>query len=276
MRLINGGFGHDGPGGGASTLFWDQRASDHADQATKPIQDMNEHGFSGENGAPDFDDLIEKLEALDYYEELFRFVFLDPEITEERIGLALAQFGKSIQSFDSRYDEGLAAAGDINADFPNFTAEENRGKNHFRGQGTGLNCAACHQPPEFTIQTGANRGHNGVVGEANDMLAFDFTNTRSPSLRDIVRGDTAPNGPMMHDGSLPTLRDVMDHYSNIPTPGGEPTRTDFLATLDPRLRDGNQARQFNLTDAEKDALVAFMRTLSGTSVYTDPKWSDPF
>ena len=59
MRLINGGFGHDGPGGGASTQFWDQRADTHEQQETMPIQDANEHGFSGQNGAPDFDDLIE-------------------------------------------------------------------------------------------------------------------------------------------------------------------------------------------------------------------------
>ncbi|GLQ21010.1 cytochrome c peroxidase [Algimonas porphyrae] len=276
MRLINGGFGHDGPGGGASTQFWDQRAATHAEQETMPIQDANEHGFSGQNGAPDFDDLITKLEGIDYYEELFRFTFLDPDITEARIGQALAQFTKSIQSFDSRFDDGLAQTGNINANFPNFTAQENQGKNNFRGQGTGLNCSACHQPPEFTIQTGPNRGHNGVVGDAQDPLGFDFTNTRSPSLRDLVDANGQLNGPLMHDGSLPTIRAMLDHYSNIPTPGGEPARTQFLNTLDPRLRDGNQAEQFNLTDAEKDAIEAFLRTLSGSNVYTDPKWSDPF
>lgn len=276
MRLINGGFGHDGPGGGASTQFWDQRAATHAEQETMPIQDANEHGFSGQNGAPDFDDLITKMEAIDYYEELFRFTFLDPTINEERIGQALAQFTKSIQSFDSRYDEGLAQTGNINANFPNFTAQENQGKNNFRGQGTGLNCAACHQPPEFTIQTGNNRGHNGVVGVASDPLAFDFTNTRAPSLRDLVNASGDLNGPLMHDGSLPTIRAMLDHYSNIPTPGSEPARTEFLNTLDGRLRQGNQAEQFNLSNAEKDAIEAFLRTLSGSDVYTDPKWSDPF
>lgn len=276
MRLINGGFGHDGPGGGATTQFWDQRAATHEDQETQPIQDANEHGFSGQNGAPDFDDLIVKMQGLDYYDELFRFIFLDPNITEARIGQALAQFTKSIQSFDSKYDEGRAVTGNDNDPFPNFTAQENQGKNNFRGQGTGLNCAACHQPPEFTIQTGNNRGHNGVVGVASDPLSFDFTNTRAPSLRDLVSTNGTLNGPLMHDGSLPTIRGMLDHYSNIPTPGGEPARTDFLATLDGRLRQGNAARQFNLTNAEKADIEAFLRTLSGTTVYTDPKWSDPF
>lgn len=276
MRLINGGFAHAGNGGGASTQFWDQRAATHEDQETQPIQDANEHGFSGQNGAPDFADLITKMEGLAYYEELFRFNYLDADITEARIGEALAQFTKSIQSFDTRYDVGRAQVADENDPFPNFTAQENQGKANFTGQGTGLNCAACHQAPEFTIQTGANRGHNGVVGVAGDPLAFDFTNTRAPALRDMVNANGTLNGPLMHDGSLPTLRAMLDHYSNIPTPGSEPARTDFLNTLDGRLRQGNAARQFNLSDANKDAIEAFLRTLSGTDVYTDLKWSDPF
>lgn len=276
MRLINGGFGHAGNGGGASTQFWDQRAATHEAQETQPIQDANEHGFSGENGAPDFAALITKMEGLDYYEELFRYVYLDADITEARIGQSLAQFTKSIQSFDSRYDIGRAQVNDQDDNFPNFTAQENAGKNNFRGQGTGLNCEACHQAPEFTIQTGNGRGHNGVVGVAADPNAFDFTNTRAPSLRDLVNADGDVNGPMMHDGSLPTLQAMLDHYSNIPTPGGEPARTDFINTLDNRLRQGDAARQFNLTNAEKTAIEAFLRTLSGTDVYTDLKWSNPF
>lgn len=274
MRLINGGFAHDG--NGASTQFWDQRAATHEDQETQPIQDANEHGFSGQNGAPDFDDLITKMEGLAYYEELFRFAYLDADITEARIGQSLAQFTKSIQSFDTRYDVGRAQVANENDPFPNFTAQENQGKNNFRGQGTGLNCSACHQAPEFTIDTGGNRGHNGVVGVASDPLAFDFTNTRAPSLRDMVNATGTLNGPLMHDGSLPTIRAMLDHYSNIPTPGSEPARTDFINSLDGRLRQGNAAQQFNLSDAEKDNLEAFLLTLSGTDVYTDPKWSDPF
>lgn len=280
MRIINSRFGHQPAEGQptptTSTQFWDQRAASHEDQATQPIRDPNEHGFAGEGGAPGFDDLIVKMETLPYYEELFRFAFLDPEITEEKMQLALAQFIKSIQSFDSRYDEGRAQVDDNGDPFPNFTPAENNGKALFAGRGTGLNCAACHQPPEFVIQTGPARGHNGVVGEANDPLEFDFTNTRSPSLRDMVTPDGIPNGQFMHDGSLLDLRDVLDHYSNIAEPAGEPQRTDFINSLDRRLRDGDTARQFNLTDAQKDELEAFLRTLSGEAVYTDERWSNPF
>ena len=47
-------------------------------------------------------------------------------------------------------------------------------------------------------------------------------------------------------------------------------------TLDNRLIDGNTPQQLNLTDAEKDQLEAFLLTLTGVSIYTDPKLSDPF
>ena len=92
MRLINTMFADE------EDFFWDERAPSHEAQESQPIQDHNEMGFSGQNGRPDLNDLIAQMEATEYYEELFRFVYLDPNITEQRIQLALAQFTKSIQS----------------------------------------------------------------------------------------------------------------------------------------------------------------------------------
>jgi len=60
MRLINARFSTE------SMFFWDERANSLEDQATQPIQDHVEMGFSGENGDPSFDDLIEKLEGIEY------------------------------------------------------------------------------------------------------------------------------------------------------------------------------------------------------------------
>lgn len=84
MRLINTMFADE------TDFFWDERAESHEAQESQPIQDHNEMGFSGQNGHPDLDDLIAQMEATEYYEELFRFVYLDAEITEERIQDALA------------------------------------------------------------------------------------------------------------------------------------------------------------------------------------------
>jgi cytochrome c peroxidase len=283
MRLINTRFGH----GEASTnprfnvvrMFWDARANSHEDQETAPIKDHNEHGYSGLNGRPNINDLITKLEAIEYYRELFQFVFSSPEITEAKIQLALAQFTKSIQSFDSKYDEGLALSPSKLDDFPNFSFDENQGKKLFEtsiGEG-GINCTSCHHSPEFVIRTpGIGFGHNGVVGVANNPNSYDFTNVRAPVLRDLVNPEGIFNGPMMHDGSMTNFRQVIDHYNFVPVPTDETVRAKFLETIDFFLAPSGLPRDFQLTETEKRQLEAFLKTLSGKSVYTDKKWSDPF
>ncbi|MCF6220658.1 MAG: hypothetical protein L3J65_06060 [Robiginitomaculum sp.] len=272
MRLINTQYANE------VNFFWDERAISHEAQETMPLQDFNEHGFSGTNGRPDINDLITKLEALEYYQELFRFAFLDTNITEPRLQLALAQFTKSINSFDSKYDSGRAQVANDTDNFPNFSASENAGKNLFlspppRG---GAGCFRCHSAPEFDIMPNIN-GHNGIVAEASDPTLADFTNTRAPTLRDVVKPDGSPNGQMMHNGSKATLRSVIDHYNNIPVPVTEPERTQFLDNIDMRLvMMSSTPPSLNLSEAEKQQLEDFLKTLTGSNVYTDPKWSSPF
>lgn len=270
MRLINTMFADE------EDFFWDERAPSHEAQESQPIQDHNEMGFSGQNGRPDLDDLIVQMQATEYYEELFRFVYLDPDITEARIQQALAQFTKSIQSFDSRYDEGRAQVNNNNAQFPNFTANENAGKRLFaqNPDDGGAGCQQCHRAPEFDIRPGSD--HNGVFRVAGSTTEFDLTNTRSPSLRDMVGPGGTSNGPFMHDGSLATLRDVIEHYNAIQEPASEPPLSEFRATIDNRLFPGGSPQQLNLTETEKDQLEAFLLTLTGESIYTDTKLSDPF
>ncbi len=272
MRLINTQYANE------VRFFWDERAATHEAQETMPLEDFAEHGFSGTNGRPDINDLIAKLEALDYYQELFRFAFLDTEITEEKLQLALAQFVKSIVSFDSKYDTGRAGASSDNVDFSNFTADENAGKRLFMTpppQG-GAGCFRCHTPPEFDIMPNIN-GHNGVVAEASDPNLSDFTNTRAPTLRDVVKPDGTPNGQLMHNGSITTLQGVINHYNNIQVPTTEPARTEFLNNIDMRLlMMSSTPPSLNLSQTQIDQLEAFLKTLTGNNVYTDPKWSSPF
>jgi cytochrome c peroxidase len=265
MRLINARFANE------RRFFWDERATSAEDQASKPIQDHVEMGFSGTLGDPSFADLITKLSAIEEYQVLFTGVFGDSTITEERVQRSLAQFVRSIQSFDSRYDEGRAVIGNDGPPFPNFSPEENAGKQLFLTpppQG-GAGCVACHRAPEFDIDP--NSGNNGIIGSLGG--GTDFTNTRSPSLRDLVDASGTPHGGFMHDASLPNLLAVVDHYSALPA---------IVTGLDPRLtRPGGpgappQPQRLNFTQTEKDNLVAFLLTLTGSSVYTDEKWSDPF
>jgi cytochrome c peroxidase len=270
MRLINTRFAVE------SKFFWDERAASLEIQTTMPIKDHGEMGFSGTNGDLNFNALITKLSAINYYKELFKFVYGSEEITETKIQFALAQFIRSIQSFDSKYDIGRAAAPNDGANFANFTTQENQGKNLFLTAPTfntsgirtagGLGCAGCHRAPEFDIDP--NTGNNGIIGTIAGT-GIDITNTRAPSLRDLVKIDGTTNGPMMHTGVITSLQQAIGHYGTINiAPGNN--------NLDQRLRPGGVGQQLNLTAAEVNSVIAFLRTLSGTDVYTNTKWSNPF
>lgn len=270
MRLINSRFATE------NKFFWNERALNLETQTTMPIKDHGEMGFSGENGDLSFNDLITKLSRIGYYKELFKFVYGSEEITEVKIQSALAQFIRSIQSFDSKYDAGRTLAANDGQPFSNFTPQENQGKNLFLSPpvfnanglrtGGGLGCAGCHRAPEFDIDP--NTLNNGIIGTIA-RTGIDTGNTRAPSLRDLVKTDGTTNGPMMHTGVITTLQAAIGHYGTINiAPGNN--------NLDPRLRPGGVGQQLNLTATEVNAVIAFLRTLSGTDVYTNPKWSNPF
>ena len=258
MRLVDARFAQE------VKFFWDERAATLEAQTTQPIQNHVEMGFSGTSGDQPFSALVTKLFALDEYRVLFMLTFGTTSITEARVQLALAQFVRSIQSFDSRFDKDRATTVE-NLPFANFTAQENNGKALFVNPPPGgAGCAGCHVPPEFGIDP--NSRNNGVITQIGG--GTDLTNTRSPSLRDLLNPSGVPNTSFMHDGSFATLAQVVNHYNLIPADN---------ANLDPRLRrPGGQPQSLQLTQQQKNDLAAFLGTLTGTAVYTDAKWSDPF
>jgi cytochrome c peroxidase len=267
MRLINTRFAEE------DKFFWDKRAANLELQSSQPIQDHIEMGYSGENGDPSLTDLIAKLSTEDYYSEFFEYVYGDESITEERIQNALAQFIRSIQSFDSKFDQGRATASSDRANFDNFTADENAGKllflapTKFSSDGVrtagGANCGSCHRAPEFDIDPiSRNNGTTGVIGGGTDLTVI-----RSPSLRDIVNQAGNVNGLLMHNGRFGALQGVIAHYNNIPANNDN---------LDNRLRPGDNLQNLNLSATEKSQIVEFLKTLTGRDVYTNQKWSNPF
>jgi len=264
MRLINARFARE------SRFFWDERANTLEEQTTQPIQDHAEMGFSGENGAPTLQDLLTKLEGLNYYQELFQSVYGNTTITETRLQESFAQFIRSIQSFDSKYDSGRATVQNDNQQFPNFTDLENTGKDLFfrPPNQNGAGCITCHAAPEFDIDP--NSLNNGVIGVFGNATAIDITITRAPTLRDIFNDQGVLNGALMHDASLTSLTAVLEHYNDIDATGN--------ANLDNRLKGGpaGNGQNLNLSAENIEALEAFIKTLSGTNVYTDTKWSNPF
>ena len=270
MRLINTRYAIE------TKFFWNERAASLEAQTTMPIVDHLEMGFSGQTGRGNLTSLITKLNGIGYYKELFKLAYGDATITEARMQTALAQFVRSIQSFDSKYDVGRAQVPNDGAPFPNFTAQENAGKTLFltppifNGNseriGGGFGCQGCHQAPEFDIDPNSrNNGFIGVIGSTQ----IDLDNTRSPSLRDILNASGVANTPFMHTAVPVNIRQVLAHYNSI----AAATRN---TNLDPRLKPNNIGQNLQMTPAEIDAMVAFLRTLTGKDVYTNKKWGNPF
>ena len=241
-------------------FFWDERASTLEEQTLMPIQDLVEMGLT-------LDEMIAKLNMQDYYPPLFERAFGDATITSDRVSLALSQFVRSMVSYQSKYDEGRSQVNNTGQDFPNFTAQENLGKEVFLSANLGR-CAGCHQTDLFVGDRAFNNGLDAittdqglgaVTGNPNDDGKF-----KVPSLRNIE-----VTGPYMHDGRFSTLEEVVEHYDS---------GVQAHPNLDNRLElpNSNTPRRLNLSDQEKAALVAFMRTLTDNAFMSDPKFSNPF
>lgn len=244
-------------------FFWDERANTLEDQVLMPIQDHIEMGMT-------LEELVPKLQSEVYYEVLFRQAFGNETVTEDRISNSLSQFVRSIVSFDSKLDNGLAQLNgqpNNNTDIPGFTAQENQGRRIFNQ----LNCDNCHRTQLFVGDEARNNGldavltDNGlgnVTGNNNDNGKF-----KVPSLRNIEL-----TAPYMHDGRFATLEQVVEFYNS---------GIQNSPNLDNRLRNNNgpgqgQPRRFNLSNAERAALVAFLRTLTDPNLENEEKYSNPF
>lgn len=244
-------------------FFWDGRANTLEEQVLQPIQDPLEMGLT-------LDTLVNRVGQQAYYSVLFRKAFGDETVTTERIAKALAQFIRSIQSFDSRFDKGRLTHS-INDDFTNFTAEENLGKALFFDLKKG-NCGGCHYTEAFVMDVPRNNGLDIWESTADKDIGYEQTTGDpldrgkfiAPSLRNI-----AVRPPYMHDGRLSTLAAVIDHYSE---------GIQWSNTLDDHLKTGNpnEAIRFNLSGQEKNALIAFLRTLTDETLLSDVRYSDPF
>jgi len=259
MTLINSRFYQRG------RFFWDERANTLEEQVLMPFQDPVEMGMT-------LQQIVSKVQEQSYYPNLFQKAFGSTEITSDKISKALAQFVRSIVSYSSKYDQGRAMVASPGANFPNFTSEENTGKNLFfqtipNGGGA---CFGCHTTEAF-ISANPGPQNNGLDAVSTKDLGAGsvFTNPifigrfKTTSLRNIEL-----TAPYMHDGRFATLEQVVEHYNS---------GIKAHPTLSPALTDvnGNPVR-LNLTNSEKAALVAFLKTFTDNSVSAETKWSNPF
>jgi cytochrome c peroxidase len=259
MTLINARFYQRG------RFFWDERAATLEEQVLMPFQDPVEMGMTLEQ-------VVSKVQEQSYYPELFQKAFGSQEITSDKIAKALAQFVRSIVSYSSKYDAGRALAPSPGANFSNFTAEENTGKNIFFQTITngGGACFGCHTTEAF-ISANPGPQNNGLdaVSTADLGAGSVFPNPifvgrfKTTSLRNIEL-----TAPFMHDGRFATLEEVVEHYNS---------GIKAHPTLSPALTDpnGNPVR-LNFTASQKAALIAFLKTLTDNSLSNEEKWSNPF
>jgi cytochrome c peroxidase len=212
--------------------FWDGRAATLEDQAKGPLLNPNE--MKGDAAS-----MVRSVAHLRGYRELFQKVF-GSEPTFDRIADAIAAFERICVDLDSPFDR--YARGDDTA----ISEQAVRGLGVFTLQGA---CASCHSGPNFSDSKFHNIGVNPAKDEGRYAISKDPRDKgafKTPTLRNV-----ALTGPFMHDGSLKTLREVIDHYVDAPR---RPENKGKLSILMPEI---------TLTEQEKDDLEAFLKTLTG-------------
>lgn len=270
-------------------FFWDLRESTLDHMVLQPIANHVEMGVS------DTLYLEEKVRRTDFYAPLFEKAFGSTDVTTKKIGLALAQFVKSIISVSSKFDEGRLlvdpssslgnAANHI--DFPNYSEQENFGKEIFFLK---FPCSTCHggvnldgslSSPhniglEFDYHDDGMKGTEPNSGDTRDGFF------KTPSLRNIALTE-----PYMHDGRFQTLEQVVEFYNSGIQPHPQLSQTlrkhsdGGLFEFGPPVPEeeepaGTRPLRMFMTSEEKNALVAFLQTLTDYEVISDPKFSDPF
>lgn len=251
MTLINAKFYQRG------RFFWDERAATLEEQVLMPFQDQTEMGMT-------IPTLLQRVREQAFYAPLMNNAFGDTAISSNRIALALAQFVRSIVSSNSKYDAGRAQTNNPVANFANFTTEENEGKRLFITpvQNGGAGCFGCHTTEAFVSANNGPRNNGLDLNTTNDNGAGrgEF---KTHTLRNIEL-----TAPYMHDGRFKTLEQVVEHYNS---------GVKAHPNLDNALKTPNGTPiQLNLTNAQKAAIVAFMKTLTDPTIASNTKWSNPF
>jgi cytochrome c peroxidase len=225
-------------------LFWDGRASSLEEQALGPILNPDEMAM------PSLQELELRLNRIPAYREAFQRVF-GSEASAENIGKALAAFERTILAGDTPYDR--YKAGDKEA----LSEQALRGMKLFFHK---AHCSACHSGPTFSdggfhnIGVGLDKPNPDVGREKVSAMHCDHGSFKTPSLRDVER-----TAPYMHDGSMKTLEEVIEHYDR----GG---------IKNPQLDE--EIFPLKLSKQEKRDLAAFLRYGLTSSAYpfaTPPK-----
>ena len=255
-------YGTDLFGPSGIPFFWDNRANTATAQNIASMTNPKEMDMT-------HTDVVNAVQNQPYYAPLFKTAFDDENVTSERVSEAIAEFVNAIGSYKSKFDKEAAKTIGYNVysnaeynSFPGFTAQENLGKTLYLN-----NCASCHsqtqsRPMKMKANNGldldsADKGVGGISGSPSDNGTF-----KVPLLRNI-----AITAPYMHDGRFATLEEVVEHYNS---------GIQAHPNLSPELQSGGNPMRLNLNENEKQALVAFLKTLTDEELIADTKFSNPF
>ena len=236
-------------------FFWDERAQSVEEQVRQTVANHIEMGM-------DFDELPNKLKQEEFYPILFKKAYGDSDITSDRIANALAQYVRSVLSYEAPFDKAATQTGGnswslINSDMVGLSVQENDGRAVYAA-----NCSSCHGNiitlGKATANNGlemeyADQGVGALTGNSQQMGVF-----KVPHLRNI-----GLSAPYMHDGRFADLDEVIEHYSS---------GIKGHQNLDSALPVGG----FNFTAQEKEDLKAFLGTLSDTEFTQKEIYSSPF
>jgi cytochrome c peroxidase len=226
MALVNVRFYKSGK------MFWDERSPTLEKQVLQPIQNTVEMGLT-------LSELENKVKSLSYYPALFQKAFGSTQIDSVKIAKAVAQFIRSIVTFQSKYDQ-------VKQGLATFTPDEAAGEQLFLS-GAANSCGGCHRPPMFTTPAPVVPFAFPDPGDAGINNENRF---KSGSLRNI-----ALTAPYFHNGKVLTLTAMLNGG-----PVGSPTHV--------------PAHSVAPQDASK--ILAFLQTLTDNSITTELRFADPF
>lgn len=220
--------------------FWDGRAFSLEDQAKGPIANPIEM-TAEKDAAKAHMACVDCLRGIKEYRTRFKKAFGTEDFDIDHIAKAIATFERTVLSGNSAYDR--YKAGDKKA----MSESQERGMNIFFSNNA--RCDSCHDGAAFTTNQFANIGI-GMDKPNPDLGRFNVTKKESdkgafktPGLRDIAR-----TAPYMHDGSLKTLEEVVEHYDK----GG--IKNKWLH---------QDIRPLKLSKQDKADLVQFLHALNG-------------
>lgn len=240
-------------------LFWDGRAHSLEDQARQPVMDKLE---MHEN----LQVMEKRVQQYAGYKPLFKKAFGDESIDLTKIFKAIASFERTIVSPSSRFDLFIDGKQDA------MTDQEVWGLHLFR---TKAGCINCHNSGLFADNKFHNDGQTLFASANEDLGLYNVTKNpadvgkfKTPSLREVTH-----TGPWMHHGNFPTLKDVLFLY-NLGNPAPLPRsykgdRDSILPSTSPMLK------KLNLSNAEIDAVIAFLGSISTTPRRLNPPQDFP-